>query len=125
MSVDASLDRSSLAPAQAATLERFVRALRGALGEELVAVWLYGSRARGEAPKPESDVDLLVITRAGRKDWRTAYRLLNQAADREGASPAFFSLKVFDPTWIAERRRVESFFMRDVDRDKVVLAGSP
>jgi predicted nucleotidyltransferase len=119
------LDRSSLTPAERATLEQFVDRLREALGEELIAIWLYGSRARGESPKPESDVDLLAITRAGRKDWRAAYRLLTEAADREGASPAFFSLKVVDPDWVAERRRVDSFFIQEVDRDKVVLAGGP
>ncbi len=37
-----------------------VAALRAALGERLVAVVLFGSRARGDA-KPESDWDLLVI----------------------------------------------------------------
>jgi predicted nucleotidyltransferase len=37
-----------------------VEALRAALGERLVAVVLFGSRARGDA-KPESDWDLLVI----------------------------------------------------------------
>jgi predicted nucleotidyltransferase len=37
-----------------------VGALRAALGERLVSVVLFGSRARGDA-KPESDWDLLVI----------------------------------------------------------------
>lgn len=37
-----------------------VQMLRAALGERLVAVVLFGSRARGDA-KPESDWDLLVI----------------------------------------------------------------
>ena len=31
------------------------------LGPQLRAVWLYGSRARGETPRTDSDVDLLVI----------------------------------------------------------------
>ncbi len=41
-------------------LERAVEALRTALGEHLIAVVLFGSRARGDA-SPESDWDLLVI----------------------------------------------------------------
>jgi len=32
-------------------------------GDDLLAVWLYGSRARGRRPHAESDVDLLVIAR--------------------------------------------------------------
>ena len=41
-------------------LDQVVEALRAALGERLVSVVLFGSRARGDA-KPESDWDLLVI----------------------------------------------------------------
>src|SRR5437868_5339909 len=40
--------------------QKAVAALRDALGERLVAVVLFGSRARGDAT-PESDWDLLVI----------------------------------------------------------------
>lgn len=98
--------------------------LRAELGEELVSVWLYGSRARGETPHAESDVDLLVVTRHTQDDdWRRAYSALDRVADEEGSPVAFFSLKLVDPDWIEGRRAVDSFFIREVDRDKVVLAG--
>lgn len=48
-------------------VERLVDRLREELGQDLLAVWLYGSRARGEAdpsetdPDRRSDVDLLAI----------------------------------------------------------------
>jgi uncharacterized protein len=44
-------------------LPQTVRALQTALGDRLVAIVLFGSRARGEA-SPESDWDLLVIAKA-------------------------------------------------------------
>ena len=34
-----------------------------------------------------------------------------------------FSVKVLDAAWLAGRRAIESFFIQDVDRDKIVLAG--
>jgi predicted nucleotidyltransferase len=100
--------------------------LASALEAELEAssVWLYGSRAGGEPPGPDSDVDLLVI--ASGSSWDNllrAYRLLHRIADQEGVSPMVFSLQVFDEDWLAGRRAIASFFMQEVDRDKIVLAG--
>jgi hypothetical protein len=35
-----------------------------------------------------------------------------------------FSIHVNTPAWLAQRREIESFFIAEVDRDKVVLSGS-
>jgi uncharacterized protein (UPF0332 family)/predicted nucleotidyltransferase len=105
-------------------LERFARELERELGNSLRGAWLYGSRARGERTGPESDVDLLVITdRARRRD--RVQEMLDQAADAEGANRFFFSIQVYDLDWLAERRGVEAFFVKEVDRDRIVLAGDP
>jgi len=119
------LDRASLDPPSRRVLEGLTAGLRAKLGEDLVGLWLYGSSARGEARHPESDVDLLLITRRGDADWPRAYHVLYEVSDREGVSPVRFSLKLVDPGWVAERRAIESFFIREVDRDKLVLAGEP
>ena len=31
---------------------------------------------------------------------------------------------VYDPQWLRGRREIESFFIGEVDRDKIVLAGN-
>jgi len=49
---------------------------------------------------------------------------LRRADDAEGR-PSFFSVQVHDPAWLEQRREIRSFFIQEVDRDKVVLAGSP
>ena len=52
-------------------------------------------------------------------------QLAIEAAQAEGANPAGFSVELYDPELVAERRRIHSFFIQEVDRDKIVLAGSP
>lgn len=59
------LATAALTERERETVQLFASRLRDALGDDLRALWLYGSRARGEA-HPESDVDLLVIADGGR-----------------------------------------------------------
>ena len=69
-------------------------------------------------------MDLLVVADGGReRHLSTVTRLLMAVASHEGADPTRFAVHVVDPAWVEERRRIDSFFMREVDRDKVVLAG--
>lgn len=119
------LEDTSLSPVERRALERFVELLRREVGDDVHSVWLYGSRARGEPPADESDVDLIVITRRGWDDLARVMKLMDQAAEAEGAKPAFFSVHVYDPAHIAQRREIRSFFIQEVDRDKIVLSGEP
>ena len=114
------------------SIGRIVEILRNELGADLLAVWLYGSRARGEAdpgetdPDRRSDVDLLAIVDGSRDARQVSWRvmpLLEAAVDKEGDSPVFYSLRVFDTAWLRERRDIRSFFIQEVDRDKLVLHG--
>ena len=121
-----SLEDASLTLAERRVLERFVRSLAAELGRDVHGVWLYGSRARGERPHPESDVDLLVVsTRASWNESRRVMELLDEVAVAGDANPAWFSVHVYDPGRVAQRRAIRSFFMQEVDRDKIVLAGDP
>ncbi|MGH2962816.1 MAG: nucleotidyltransferase domain-containing protein [Solirubrobacterales bacterium] len=123
--LDDTLAATSLTGVERRVLERLVAHLRHELGEDLRAVWLYGSRARGETPHPESDVDLMVIADGGERRYGfRAHELAYAAATAEGASPAWYSVHLHDPDWLRGRREIESFFIREVDRDKVVLQGS-
>ena len=113
-------------------VERLLGWLRAEVGDELLAVWLFGSRARGEAdlaetdPDRRSDIDLMVVVGGDRDasalDWEISPRLA-EIADEEGESPVWFSVLVYDVDRLRARREIESFFVREVDRDKVVLLG--
>lgn len=120
----------ALAPASLSDAERHVVAglverLAAELGPELYAIWLYGSRARGEPPHEESDIDLMVIADGdSTSHWRTAWEIVSEIGDAEGVSPVWFSMSVHDPDWLRGRREIRSFFIAEVDRDKIVLYGS-
>lgn len=59
--VSDALAQASLSDAERRVLTRLVPRLEAELGDELQAIWLYGSRARGEPPHDESDIDLMLI----------------------------------------------------------------
>jgi predicted nucleotidyltransferase len=121
------LAQSSLLPDERALTELFVEELQEDLQEELHAVWLFGSRARGEPPSKESDVDLLVLVDDASWDGRMRVRgLLDQAAlklDLQALTWSF-SVHVHSPLWLAQRREIKSFFIAELDRDKITCAGS-
>jgi predicted nucleotidyltransferase len=127
------LARASLSETERRALEGLVARLRDELGDDLHAVWLYGSRARGEAnpyetdPDRMSDIDLMVLVDASR-GWdpygAEVMQLVEEIAAAEGLSPVWFSPFVRDPEWLKERREIRSFFIQEVDRDKLILHGS-
>lgn len=121
----ATLAQAVLSPVERRVLERFVEELKKGLGDDLRAVWLYGSRARSERTHEESDVDLIVLTRAGDADRKRVQEILYQVAEEEGGNGPFFSARVRDQAWLEGRREIQSFFIQEVDRDKIVLYGHP
>ncbi len=122
-----SLATASLTENERRVLERLVDLMRERFGERLRSVWLYGSRARGEAPGPESDIDLLAIAapEARTDDTRTAIELIDRAAREVGVERPIVSVKVYDTEWLEGRRAIDSFFIQEVDRDRIVLYGKP
>jgi predicted nucleotidyltransferase len=132
-SLSETLASAALNDKERRVVERIVSGLQDELGDDLLAVWLYGSRARGEADPTEtdidrrSDIDLLVVVHPVRDASSFAWDFLprvERAADAERDSPVYYSVQVRDADWLADRRQIRSFFVQEVDRDKIVLAGS-
>lgn len=127
------LREAQLTEVERRVVKRLLALLEQELGDHLLAVWLYGSRARGEADLEEthhdrrSDVDLMVIVAPAAADWdamhENSVRLANEAADAEGDDPVWYSVLVYDAERLRDRREIRSFFIQEVDRDKVVLMG--
>lgn len=120
------LSGTSLRADERGLLERYVEELRLRLGDELHGVWLFGSRARGEEPAEDSDVDVLVFVDDASWDGRMRVRRILDDAARELGVDALawhFSVHVHTPAWLAQRREIRSFFVAELDRDKVALCG--
>jgi predicted nucleotidyltransferase len=120
------LAETSLSADERALVERFVDGLRAGLDGQVHAIWLFGSRARGERPSAESDVDVLVLVDDASWDGRMRVRGMLDHAARELGLEALtwsFSIHVHTPAWLTQRRQIRSFFIAEVDRDKVVLGG--
>jgi predicted nucleotidyltransferase len=121
------LSETSLAPDERALLNRYVEELRTRLGDHVHAVWLFGSRARGEPRSTDSDVDVLVLVDDASWDGRMLVRTILDDAGRELGLDALvwsFSVHVHGPDWLAQRREIRSFFVAELDQDKVVLSGA-
>jgi predicted nucleotidyltransferase len=117
-----SLTGTSLSAQERALLERFAGDLRSQSENPLHAIWLFGSRARGETPSEDSDVDVLVLV--DDDSWDAKARIhdtLQTAARALGLQPLTwsFSVHIHTPQWLAQRREIRSFFVAEVDRDKV------
>jgi predicted nucleotidyltransferase len=120
------LAEASLTATERRVVARFVDELHGRLGEGLRSVWLFGSRARGEHPDPDSDVDLLIVSDGGSKvDGPVVNEVIWEVASNAGLNPYAFTTVVWDPARLRRRRSIRSFFVQEVDRDKVVLYGDP
>jgi predicted nucleotidyltransferase len=120
------LAETSLRADERRLIERFVEELGLRLKDGLHDVWLFGSRARGEEPSEESDVDVLVLVEDASWDGRMLVREILDDAARELGLEALtwsFSVHVHTPAWLEQRREIRSFFIAELDRDKVLLCG--
>jgi len=126
------LSAAALNETERRAVARVVGMLEAELGDDLLAVWLYGSRARGKADPNEthfdrrSDIDMMAIVGPGRDasafKWDFIPRMI-AAVEAEGDSPPYYSLHFHQLEWLIDRRRIRSFFFQEVDREELVLAG--
>ena len=120
MPTGTSLERAALDPVEREVLDRLVRHVEAEYGDDLHGIWLYGSRARGERTHDESDVDVMVVTRTRRRDDRV-WRFVTEGWDLG----VFVDPRQVSLEWVEGRRAIRSFFLQEVDRDKIVLLGEP
>ena len=71
-------------------------------------------------------MDVLVLVEDASWEGKTRVHDALQAAAHALGLQALtfsFSIHINTPAWLEQRRRVRSFFIAEVDRDKIVLSG--
>lgn len=96
----------------------FAEALAACLGDDLVQVALFGSRARGEG-RWRSDYDLMVVLRSASGEARDAVHRL--ATNIELEHNVDLSTKIVDRERFEELKRSSMRFWRNYARDERVL----
>jgi predicted nucleotidyltransferase len=82
-------------------------------------VILFGSYARGN-PRPESDVDLLIIMQTNQREMQQALAI------RQKINPLFgVDLLVYTPERVEERLKLGDSFLREILDEGVTLYESP
>lgn len=106
---------------QVAALLRAIREVGTALQPAPLALWLYGSVARGD-DRPASDIDVALVS--ARSQLSGQAEALRRAID--DAAPAWahrVSVVALGPGDVRRLVREEAKFWRELERDAVVLAG--
>jgi predicted nucleotidyltransferase len=112
------MDVTSQPPRVRRALAELAAALRQRWGDELVALRLFGSRARGQADAA-SDVDVaVVLERAG---WAEKCAVIDLAADVGLAHDLLLSPTVFDRETYERWRRQARPLVSDIEREGIPL----
>ena len=99
------------------TIRRCLLAFDGAM--PLRAVYLFGSHARGQA-RPESDVDLCIVTEGAEKQLEAAVAL--RRATRSILPKPAFTLVPITPARLREKRASGDHFFRTVLAEGIPIA---
>ncbi len=94
-----------------------VSELKSAFNEGVVSITLFGSYARGTA-SPQSDIDVLVVTRDAGSSEESAHRLETRFLRRYGLR---LSAKILTPKELSRKR--DAPFIRTARREGVAIAG--
>lgn len=109
---------SQLATGDRAAVVEYVTRIRGRFPGRILAVILFGSKARGDTDA-ESDIDLLVLVDTEDSEFRS--KLWRMASDVSLKYDVVLSTRVFGQARWAESQRIRLPFYRAIVADGVPL----
>ena len=99
-------------------VSEFAERLRERFGSEVVSIWMYGSRARGDA-SPDSDIDLAVVVSDASPERRRAVRHLAVEVWLEHG--LYLSTRVWSAAHWHELERMQTLLYRNICSDGITL----
>ena len=99
-------------------IKRFKAGLQQALGECLIELKLFGSKARGD-DRPDSDVDVLVIVTSD--DWHISDTVYDIATDIFLQTDLCISPKVISKSIFDKLQKENTSFIRNISRDAITV----
>lgn len=96
----------------------FKKTLEKSLGQNLISLQLFGSKARGNYGK-DSDIDLLLILKE--KNPRVEEIVYNTVTDLMLKSGVYLSVKIFDSKQFQKLNKIPTVFMQKVKQEAVKI----
>jgi len=110
-----------LRPKEQQTLSEFVQGLSERFGDQLQAIWLFGSKARGDST-PTSDIDVLVVI--DNDDWRLHKQIRYFAVDLNLKYDLDLSPRIWTTSYLQEVAALGTHFYRAIQREHIDLLRS-
>jgi len=96
----------------------FVKELREKLGDEILSIRLFGSKARGDFYE-DSDIDIFILVKEKTSDVRSKVAEIAANYDLEYGLP--LSTVLYDLFEYGKNTELGSFFFENVDREGIAL----
>lgn len=112
------LKHKVLSPTEQQALEHFKTALQSLLGDNLLSLRLFGSRARGEGME-ESDLDVLVLLRE--KDRAVCRRIIEESLEVDLTYETNLAPTILSAEEYRQNREYQTPFYCNVERDSLPL----
>ena len=107
-----------LLPHESAAVNEYVRRLYQTLGRELVGLWLFGSRARGDF-EPDSDIDVLLVAETVQPETR--WHVWGLASDISLEYDILLNSHIIDAARWDDECRYRGTLWREIERDGIPL----
>ena len=108
----------ALSTKEKSALQQLKAGLNQAIGDQLIELKLFGSKARGD-DRPDSDIDILVIVATD--DWRIRDKVYDVATDILLQKDVCISPKVISKNRFDQLCKEGTSFMRNVSKNAITV----